>query len=338
MNAAMGSRVQVIGGEAPLSPVRDTRVSGAFAGLFLGGFLPVAALLGLGMARRRYNWPDQVQEDPSLAPIPLLGVIPQIAREADSFDADADAVLALHRARSALSHVTSQHASTDSCRVYLLASAERGDGKTTIAAALGRSLAAVGTKVLLIDADRSNELTRQVCARKFDPASSSSGTESRSGEKLWVRTVQKHTTSPCDPVLSVQEIEELRRAAAAAGIAVILIDADTVSRCADATLLATLADAVILIIRRGQQRAQVEQLLEMLRTIGARIGGLLFNCAVAPSRKEPGKTGEFLIESTRSEGRAALDTSHSFEPANICPTPSGAASYVAILTRWFRKR
>ena len=62
---------------------------------------------------------------------------------------------------------------------------------------------------------------------------------------------------------------------------IILIDTGPILGSIEATPVAASCDGVILTVARGQQRPMVEKALEHLRSIGARMAGVVFNRAQA---------------------------------------------------------
>jgi capsular exopolysaccharide synthesis family protein len=171
--------------------------------------------------------------------------------------------------------------------VFAVTSAAPGDGKTSLTLALGLSFAACGSRTLLIDCDLIGAgLTRRL------------GIQSETGilEAASTRTILEHirTTEIADVAIlpvgasgtmhaSTLSPNSLRRIIAEAKkhFDVILIDTGPILGSIEASLVATVADGIVLTVARGQHRQIVEKSLRHLMSIGAKIAGVVFNRAQA---------------------------------------------------------
>jgi Mrp family chromosome partitioning ATPase len=82
---------------------------------------------------------------------------------------------------------------------------------------------------------------------------------------------------------------------------VILIDTGPILGSIEATPVCSAVDGVVLTVARGQQRPLVEKALAHLRSIGARISGVVFNRAQARDF-EQSISGISLRSAARSQG------------------------------------
>jgi capsular exopolysaccharide synthesis family protein len=142
-------------------------------------------------------------------------------------------------------------------RVFVVASATPGEGKSTIAANLACSLADLRKRVLLIDAD----LRRPAAHRLFDLSNNRGLSDVLRGalraEDAWQTTpqgvvVMTSGAPPADPQ-TLFESADLARVIADVRdkFDVVLIDSPPVLAVADTTLLVSHADAAVLVLKYG---------------------------------------------------------------------------------------
>ena len=113
---------------------------GVIAGLLLG----LAVVLVAEGADRRIRQPEDLEE---LTGLPMLAVIPRGAFSGKAHGRLADE--SFHRLRSALMYFNVDRPRS----TILVASAVKGDGKTTVAIRLARAVAQAGRDVIIVDAD-----------------------------------------------------------------------------------------------------------------------------------------------------------------------------------------
>jgi capsular exopolysaccharide synthesis family protein len=173
-------------------------------------------------------------------------------------------------------------------RVILLSSARQAEGKTTISSNLAASLAELGGRVLLIDAD----LRRPSLAKAF-------GVDGRTGltnalvaagneplENFIRRLDAFHGLSlmPSGPIppnpaelLSSGRMRDLLRRLTSV-FDTIIIDSPPLLAVADPAILATMSEAVILVIDVGQATLQTaNRTRDALEQVGARVTGVVLN-------------------------------------------------------------
>src|SRR6267154_2017453 len=167
----------------------------------------------------------------------------------------------------------------------LVTSTQPGEGKTTIATNLGITLAQVGQRVLLVDADlRSPSLHRLFGLREnFGLVSY------LTGHQDW-HSVVRPSGSPgldllfCGPIppnpselLSSRSMGELIRSAREQYEFVIL-DSAPMLALADSRILATLVSGVLLVVKNAMiPREQVKQALFGIQSVGANVIGVALN-------------------------------------------------------------
>ena len=166
----------------------------------------------------------------------------------------------------------------------LVTSAQPGEGKTTVAANLAISLAQLGRRVLLVDADM-----RRPALQKYFPQRGSRLSSYLSGEGTW-QDMTYHTDVRglyvllCGPVpvnpaelLSSDRMHALIHEAATA-YDFVVVDSPPLLNVADTRILASVVDTTILVVKGGDTPRQVVQYAELqARAAGANLMGVVLN-------------------------------------------------------------
>jgi polysaccharide biosynthesis transport protein len=138
----------------PQSPVIDNRPALASIGALTGGLLGLSVMFIAAWLDKRVRTIDDIR---ALWPrVAVLGSVPVLAKGSQSANS-AQAVVAVHRLRSVLEAI----AGMERHKAFAVTSADVGSGKTSIAVALGASLARSGTRTLVIDCDLSGGSLRR---------------------------------------------------------------------------------------------------------------------------------------------------------------------------------
>lgn len=268
----------------------------------LGGVLGL--LLGLGMAfllerlDRRIREPKDLE---ALYGLPLLGVVPEskaLSRSARS-GGGLPAVLPTSEAESfQLIRAHLRYFNVDrQLRTLLVASAAPGDGKTTIARHLAAAAAAVGSRVLLLEAD----LRRPTLAQQLGVQSGPGVADVLIGAVAWSEATQKvnldapsgegtskartldvlvaGATLPPNPseLIESQAMRVLLERAQST-YDLIVIDTPPLTAVSDAFPLLRRVDGVVIVGRVGRNRRDVAQRLhETLAGAGAPLLGVIAN-------------------------------------------------------------
>src|SRR5579872_116174 len=166
----------------------------------------------------------------------------------------------------------------------LVTSAQPKEGKTTIAANLAISLAQLGRRVLLIDADM-----RRSTLQKYFPQRGSQLSSYLAGEGNWQKmtyhaSVRGLYVLLCGPLpvnpaelLSSERMRVLLQEARKE-YDFIILDSPPLLNVADARILASQADATILVVKGGGTPRQVVQYAEsQARAAGANLMGVVVN-------------------------------------------------------------
>ncbi|KMQ52010.1 Tyrosine-protein kinase EpsD [Chitinispirillum alkaliphilum] len=136
--------------ETPNFSVSDYRINRIFVSVFVG------LILGIGLAFL-IEYIDQSIKDPAVIErdleVPLLGIVPFIEADkalVENSDSITKNILEPFRAlRANINHLIQ----ANSLKTFMVCSAVKGEGKTTLAANLAVTFAMDGKKVILIDAD-----------------------------------------------------------------------------------------------------------------------------------------------------------------------------------------
>jgi capsular exopolysaccharide synthesis family protein len=171
-----------------------------------------------------------------------------------------------------------------SANSILVTSAQPGEGKTTIATNLAISLAQLGRRVLLVDADM-----RRPAIQKYFPQGGSSLGSYLAGEGTW-QGMAHHTAVrglcvllcgplPVNPaeLISSDRMRALLQEATTEYDFVIL-DSPPLLDVADTRILASVVDATILVVKGGETPRQVVQYAQsQARAAGANLIGVVLN-------------------------------------------------------------
>src|SRR5439155_24068801 len=135
----------------PMTADIDKRKQTAMVGLVVGGGIPFAVALLLGLLDSRYRYSDEAGEHSTgMSALPLLGILPNLP---DRLSDPAQASIAAHCVHQIRTMLQINSNMMPDKRAFAVTSASSGDGKTSLTLALGLSFAASGSRTLLIDSD-----------------------------------------------------------------------------------------------------------------------------------------------------------------------------------------
>ena len=167
-------------------------------------------------------------------------------------------------------------------RTLLVTSAQAKEGKTTFACALAATSAAMGAKTVVIDADLRQPRLHKAAALEREPGLVDvvAGTVDLSGaliedkeSRVTFLSVGKAIPDPMTALTS----ENLRAVLDQLGRSfdLVIVDAPPIIPVADARVLSTLVDSVIVLARWGRSDASVlGYALKLLREVGADVAGV----------------------------------------------------------------
>ncbi len=266
---------------APIAP-RLARNVGVAAVLAL--CLAIALAYGVEYFDRGVASPEDVRR--ALA-LPTLGIVSSFANETDSLAAGRVGSLEAERFRTLRSNVRFSHVDKPR-RVVLVTSTGPAEGKSTILANLGVSLAQSGRRTLLLDTD----LRRPTLHKLFGFAKGRGLADILAGDVALEETIRgSHVEGldvmPCGtvPVNPAELIESVRLQELLASLRerydYVLLDSPPAGGLVDASLLSSLADGVLFVVepRRYDWRL-LRATLGQLERAGARVYGAVLNKAV----------------------------------------------------------
>jgi len=251
---------------------------GAMAGLCTGFGL----VLLIGMMDRRMRHYEDAQL--GLGNTRMLGVLPELPEDLTDPDQAVLASHCVHQIRGLLQIDPGPEGA-----VLSITGPAAGSGKTSLTMALGMSFAACGSKTLLIDCDIVGGGLTQRMLDKPQAGSSLGILEACNGttfdacvvkaaaENLWVLPIGSALPSQAGN-LSPSAMKKLLNKAREA-YDTIIIDTGPILGSLEAALASAQADKTVVIVSRGDQKPVVTKSLEHLRSIGAKIAGIVFNHA-----------------------------------------------------------
>lgn len=256
----------------PLGPKLSFMVLGALLASALGSL----ALVLLLESRNPLLSPADV----FAADLPVLGAVPLLTTEAQLLQSLQPPHLAFQRLASAISMMELSR------RRILISSAMGGEGKTAVTVGLGRALAALGFRVLLVDGDFSQAgLTRQL----QDSAGALSQTSQVLGAPVAIApNLDLMPTAPGQAnamaFLARGDFDAMLGLAERAGhYDYLLVDSAPMALSGETSLMGTATENVMLVARAGfSERDQVYRTLEEFARHRVRLLGLILNQATDP--------------------------------------------------------
>ena len=261
--------------DVPSGPFKPNLLYNLLAGLGIGLAAGIATAFGLEYMNDTIKTRADVRNKLGLA---CLGAIPKRTRKVPLLEELEDPTSATSEAYSTVS--TSLRFSTDNGvpKTILISSARAGEGKSSTAVSLAHNLARLGKSVLLIDSD----------LRKPAFRSLSNGTgltklltsDEKVADHVTPTQYDRLCLLACGPIppnpadlLSSGRLRTIIREAAAQ-FDVVVVDAPPVIGLADAPLLASVINDVVLVIESGKTRTTTAQdAINRLRAAGANIIG-----------------------------------------------------------------
>lgn len=269
--------------KAPRSPFRPRPLVNALIGLVAGLALGVGLALALHLLFDTIAEPRDVRTKlhlPVLGAVPLEpeGRAPMEALE----DRKSELSEAYHSVRTALKFSRPEGLP----KTLLVSSTRPGEGKSTSAYAIALTIAKLGTRVLLIDADLRKPTFASSRADGHGLAHLLSSEDPLTGvvegtrtENLSLLPVGRHSGSAAD-LLSSNRLPLLIREASAQ-YDIVVIDGPPVLGLADAPLLASVAEATVLVVEsRLSRTADVQEMVRRLVDAGASLAGVILTKVV----------------------------------------------------------
>lgn len=268
--------------QVPKAPSSPSLMLNVLIALVLGMGLGVVAALILEVLDETLATPEDVE---SKLRLPVLGVIPALPKGETPKMALEDARSAFSEAYQSLRTALQFSTPNGTPSSLLVTSSKPAEGKSTTAHAVAKSLARVGSRVLLIDGDLRNPSMHRTLGVDNDKGMSNLLSGAADLDALVHRTADEHLFFiPCGPLPPNPAelwggdrirvlLEEMT-----SKFDHVVIDGPPVLGFADAPILAASVGGVIFVLEsRGTRRAQARGALRRLSVGHARLLGLVLS-------------------------------------------------------------
>jgi polysaccharide biosynthesis transport protein len=241
--------------DVPTGPFKPNLLWNLLAGLGLGLAAGIATAFALEYMNDTIKTRSDVRNKLGLA---CLGAIPKRTRKVPLLEELEDPTSATSEAYSTVS--TSLRFSTESGvpKTLLISSARAAEGKSSTAVSLAHNLARLGKSVLLIDSDLRKPAFRSLTNGQglsrlltSDDKVADHVTPTQY-ENLWLLACGPIPPNPAD-LLSSNRLRAIIKEASSQ-VDVVLVDAPPVLGLADAPLIASIVNEVVLVIESGKTR------------------------------------------------------------------------------------
>lgn len=135
--------------QLPNIAVRSEKIASIFIGLLIGFFIGIALIFIIDYIDQSIKEPEDIEKN---LEIPLIGIIPFIETEnaiVNNTNLTKSILEPFRSLRANIKHITTQH----HAKAFMICSAVKGEGKTTLATNLAITFAMDGKKVILMDCD-----------------------------------------------------------------------------------------------------------------------------------------------------------------------------------------
>jgi succinoglycan biosynthesis transport protein ExoP len=261
----------------PEVPVRPRKAINLIAGCLLGLMLGTGTVIFLDYLDNTVKSPDDVERYLDLH---ILAVVPRQRK---------DNAPAIKEAYQTLRTSLLFSSKARSLKTLLLTSAGPGEGKSSIAVSMAKSLASSGDRVVLVDAD----LRRPTVHSKSGVERAGGLTNyllSTEGNQSWLRYLKDVPNAPrlkiitCGPIppnppelFSTEKFRDLLHQLAAS-FDWVLIDSPPLASMSDSLVLGSLVDMVAIVIKHNENdRDLIKRSLAGLRKVDANVIGAVLN-------------------------------------------------------------
>jgi capsular exopolysaccharide synthesis family protein len=262
----------------PVRPVSPNKRLNLVLAVMIGLLLGVATVFFLDYLDNTFHRPEDIEQHLQLN---AVAVVPRFSPAEAGSHAVKEAYQTLRTALIFLSKNRER-------KVVLLTSSQPQEGKSSTTAELGRALASAGDRVLLVDCDlrrptqhihlgleRDNGLTDFLAAPQ---PFMNWRAYLKSGGPANLQVLTCGPIPPNPPELLGGERFKKFLAEAREAYDWVLVDSPPAATLSDATLLAGLADMVILVVRHNHtDRDVVARTVQQLQRVGANVAGVVMN-------------------------------------------------------------
>jgi len=281
----------------PGGPIRPNVPLNTMIGLLMGSILGVALALLRGLLDRTVKTPDDVEKAIGAT---CLGLIPEIETKTLTRQKRRDrthnspellvndeplssVAEAARTVRTSLLFMSPDRP----FRTLLVTSAGPSEGKTTIACYIATAMAQAGKRVLLIDCDLRRPRIHRIfggVGRDMGPGLTTTLLEEGAGDPVVPTVVPNLSIIPAGPIppnpseiLHSEKFKQFLHKMAGRFDEVI-IDSPPVVAVTDATILSTLVDGTVLVVRAHKTRKDfAKHGYRLLTDVGANVAGILLN-------------------------------------------------------------
>ena len=280
-------RVRVLTyGSLPTEPSEDKRLQIGAVGALFGGMLGFGLVALWGLSDGRLRWLDDPRNANVFGKDNILAALPDMQGGGLLAGEDDAVAFQLHKLRLSL-----QRAMRQDRRSFAITSPVSGDGKTSVTMALGLSLAASGTRTLLVDFD----LVGKSLSRRF---ASKKGEDGVAAVDRGLGAILRGTpVADCFLDTDVKRLsvlgcadagsEDARRLSpkfarhvlreAMEHFEIVLVDTGPLLASLEANTIAAETDGSVLCVSRGTDRKLVERSVEILQERTRSFEGIVIN-------------------------------------------------------------
>ncbi|MFK7960973.1 MAG: hypothetical protein AB8G96_10655 [Phycisphaerales bacterium] len=278
--SAISRRITVTPAEEPRVPSSDKRRKLAAVGLMGGLGVGFGLFFVLGTLDRRAF--DSTQLRGKEHRRPFLGTIPDMEQRVDDeVDANALAASCVHQVRNRIDAVRS----ADEGLVLAVSSPQQGDGKTSVAVALGHSYARAGFSTILVDCDLIGEGLSLAMGLRDRVGIRESLLAGRITNEIVADVAANLSVLPCGSTRGFGP-ESVRRASLMNLIRelrsvydVVIVDSGPMPGSIESIPVAMSVDGVVVVIRRGRQQSVLDSCIESIESTGTPCFGVVLNRA-----------------------------------------------------------
>jgi Mrp family chromosome partitioning ATPase/uncharacterized protein involved in exopolysaccharide biosynthesis len=266
-------------GSQPEMPTTDRRYQMGAVGGLAGLAFAVGFFLLLGTLDRKAYASAQLQ---SAAEFDCIGVLPDMTPSLSNDDEARElAAQCVHRVRNRIEILRRPGKGF----VIAVTSPAQGDGKTSMAMALGWSYAAAGHSTVLVDCDFiGRALSLQTNRIGYEGVKEVIKAHKLNGE---IAPVDQSNLSVLgigrDPSMGPESVRKVDFERLFADLRekfeIVIVDTGPLLASVEALPITVTADGVVLAFRRGRSRKRLEECVRELRATGACYLGVIMNCA-----------------------------------------------------------
>jgi len=260
----------------PVNPFSPNTPLNLLAGLLLGTIIGLLLAVAFELIFDTVKLPDDVRQRMGMR---LLGIIPETDEDTETIDSLEDAKSSVSEAYASVRTALQFIKDAGNPQTIFLTSTRPGEGKSTSSYGLARSFARIGKRTLLIDADMRRPTFYSegvedggLMQLLSSDAQLADYVQPSGSANLSLLAAGKGNNNAAELLASARletVISEAR-----SQFDVVVIDGPPVIGLADAPLLASMADATLVIIESGGARiGTVNETINRLRSSQARIAG-----------------------------------------------------------------